>query len=189
MFFKYIPNIISLSRIIATPFFILFMLKNTFFYKMLSLLVFFIASVSDILDGYIARKYNYVTNFGKYMDPLADKFLILSAFTLMYFYFPNSIKLWMVLLIFSRDIFITSFRIKMKKNNIIMQTSSLAKIKTLFQIITIHIVFIFYTIDSNILSQVFFEKFIYYLMIVCVAITLFTGAHYVKINSKFINAK
>ena len=188
MFLKNIPNIISMSRIIATPFFILFMLKNTFFYKILSLLVFFIASLSDFLDGYIARKYNYVTNFGKYMDPLADKFLILSAFSLMYFYFPNCIQLWMVLLIFLRDIFITIFRLKMKKNNVIMQTSKFAKLKTLFQIVIIHIVLILYAIDSNILFDVFFESIIYYLMVVCVFFTLFSGIHYIKVNVIKINA-
>lgn len=156
---------------------------------MLSVFIFFIASVSDILDGYIARKYNYVTNFGKYVDPLADKILILSAFILMYFYFPDSVKLWMILLILSRDVFITIFRTLMKKKNIVMETSQYAKAKTVFQIIIVHIILIFDAMDSQIISPLFFEKMIYYLMILCVAFTILTAVHYIKINIKSFNVK
>ena len=77
----------------------------------------------------------------------------------------------------------------MKKNNTIMQTSRMAKMKTIFQIIIIHIVLILYTFDSNILSEIYIEKFIYYLMILCVAFTSISAVHYIKINLKLFNEK
>ena len=111
MFFKYryIPNYLSLLRIILTPIFI-FTTQNTLVFKIMSLSIFFIASLSDFLDGYIARKYNFITNFGKNIDPLSDKILIVASFIVLSFLFPNEITFWMVFLIIFRDIAVTFLR-------------------------------------------------------------------------------
>ena len=84
MQFKYLPNMLSFSRLLIAPFFILFMLKNTFYYKIYSILFFSLGSLSDFLDGYLARKYNNISTLGKYIDPLADKVLIFSSFYILY---------------------------------------------------------------------------------------------------------
>jgi len=180
---KYIPNILTLSRIIIVPFFIVSFLNENFSIKVLSIILFFFGSFSDFLDGYIARKYNLITNFGKIIDPLADKFLIITAFFILNKIYPTYVPLWMVSLILLRDMIITIFRFYLKKKNFILKTSIIAKRKTLFQIIVIHLLLIFHVFkesipfDANLSMHI-----IYYSMLICVVFTLFTGLHYLFIN-------
>ena len=118
MYIKTIPNILTFSRIIFVPFFIVFFYSNLFYYKLLSLILFFVCSLTDFLDGYLARKYNLVTSVGKFIDPLADKILVLSAFIVIHSVYPDCVPLWMILTVFLRDVAVTSLRLflKLKKN-------------------------------------------------------------------------
>ena len=180
---KFIPNILTLSRILIVPFFIVSFFNENFSIKIISIILFFFGSFSDFLDGYIARKYNLVTNFGKIIDPLADKILILSAFFILNKMYPAYVPFWMVSLILLRDLIITIFRLYLKKKNSILKTSIIAKRKTLFQIIIIHLLLIFHVfkesipLDTNLSMQI-----IYFSMLICVIFTLFTGLHYLFIN-------
>ncbi len=188
MSLKYIPNLLTVSRVLIVPFFILFFLSPVFVNRIMCLVLFFIGSITDFFDGYIARRYNYVTNFGKLIDPLADKFLVLSALILLNHLYPESIKLWMVVSIVLRDIFITLYRYVLIKKNVIMKTSFFAKSKTLLQIVVIHIVLIYHVFynDIAINSLINFNYYIYILMLLCTFLTIATGFYYIIINNKNI---
>ena len=148
---KYVPNILTIFRIILVPVFIFIMnsgMNNSYF---ISLIIFVIASITDALDGKLARKFVAVSKFGLFMDPLADKILVLSAFLvfLKIDILSNIVFPWMVLLIFSRDFLVTILRVVMKKIGATMVTSKVAKLKTGFQLISIIIVLLFLTINSR----------------------------------------
>jgi len=180
---KYIPNILTLSRILIVPFFILSFLNENFSIRIISIILFFFGSISDFLDGYIARKYNFVTNFGKIIDPLADKILILTAFFILNKMYPTYVPLWMVSLILLRDIIITIFRFYLKKKKSILKTSIIAKRKTLFQIIIIHLLLIFHVFKESIpFDKSLSMQMIYLSMFMCVIFTVLTGLHYLFIN-------
>ena len=181
---KYIPNILTLSRILIVPFFIVSVLSENFSIRVMSILLFFLGSFSDFLDGYIARKYNMITNFGKFIDPLADKILILAAFFILNKIYPTYVPFWMIGVILSRDIIITIFRFYLKKNNSILKTSIIAKRKTLFQIILIHLLLIFHVFKESIpFDMLLSMQIIYISMFICVVFTVFTGLHYLFINT------
>tara|TARA_B100001029_G_scaffold172584_1_gene170490 strand:- start:302 stop:694 length:393 start_codon:yes stop_codon:yes gene_type:complete len=126
---KHIPNLLSLSRVILTPIFLYFLLFSEFNHaKLISVIIFTFASITDAFDGQIARKYGLETRIGVFLDPLADKFLVLSAF--FSFVFLGDVHLWMVLLISFRDVIITILRMVMEARGITMITSRAGKLKT-----------------------------------------------------------
>ena len=180
---KYIPNILSFFRILLAPLFVIFMFKNLFLYKMLSFIIFFIGSISDFLDGYIARRFNFKSDFGKYLDPFADKILIVTALLTLNLFYPMIVAAWMIFVIIFRDIVVTIFRFILMKKNIIMKTSKYAKAKTLILIILVHIILILHLF--NLSSLIFLSNSIYFLMLFSTIYTLLTGFHYMKINSNY----
>ena len=153
------PNILSLIRIILTPLFIILLFADFKMAKVFSLLVFAIAAITDAYDGHLARKYNQITPEGKFLDPLADKILVLSAF--ISFAFINIIDFWMVGLIIFRDLFVTGLRMIMTRNGFTMMTSKIAKSKTLVQIAIIIFTLLFLSVKGY--SGPFFQSFIYYI--------------------------
>ena len=123
-------------RVILIPFFVVFLLVDiTPVDKWIALAVFIIASLTDMLDGKIARKYNLVTNFGKFMDPLADKLLVCSA--LVCLVAVDRIPAWMVIVIIAREFIISGFRLVASDNGVVIAASYWGKFKTTFQIIMI----------------------------------------------------
>ena len=180
-----IPNILTILRIVLIPFFIVLFYSNLFYMKILSLFIFFLSSITDFFDGYIARKYNLTTSFGKFVDPLADKMLVLSAFFILHNLYPNFIPLWMFFSIFIRDVIVTSFRLYLNYKNSILRTSILAKRKTLFQIVVIHILLIFhifYPSDTAQYEAIAIGQIFFILMFLCVLFTVMTGIHYFILN-------
>ncbi len=181
---KYIPNILTLFRIFLVPVFIFQLLVIHDYFA--ALLVFTLASISDWADGYFARKFNVVSDFGAFFDPLADKFLVLSAF-ISFLYIESlsnigSIELWMVIVIAFRDLSITILRIIINsKGNYKLITTNVAKIKTALQLISINFILL-----TLIVSNYF--EFIYYLMIATTGITLYTGLHYYYNNAKQLSS-
>ena len=131
-----LPNKLTMFRVILIPFFVVFLLVDiTPVDKWIALAVFIIASLTDMLDGKIARKYNLVTNFGKFMDPLADKLLVCSA--LVCLVAVDRIPAWMVIVIIAREFIISGFRLVASDNGVVNAASYWGKFKTTFQIIMI----------------------------------------------------
>ena len=126
-----LPNKLTIFRVILIPFFIIFLLiPITSYDKWIAL-----ASLTDLLDGKIARKYNLVTNFGKFMDPLADKLLVCSA--LICLIELNKIPSWMVIIIIAREFIISGFRLVAADNGVVIAASYWGKFKTTFQMVAV----------------------------------------------------
>lgn len=133
-----LPNKLTILRIFMIPFFIFFLLSQggeNVTYRMIAVALFIIASLTDLLDGKIARKYNLVTNFGKFMDPLADKLLVCSA--LIALIELKQLPAWMVIIIISREFIISGFRLVASDNGIVIAASYWGKWKTTFQMVAV----------------------------------------------------
>ncbi len=131
-----LPNKLTMFRVILIPFFIVFLLASlTPYDKWIALTIFIIASLTDLLDGKIARKYNLVTNFGKFMDPLADKLLVCSA--LICLIELDKIPSWMVIVIIAREFIISGFRLVASDNGVVIAASYWGKFKTTFQMVAV----------------------------------------------------
>ena len=131
------PNKLTVARMILVPFLVLFMLTgwggegNRY----ISLAIFVVASVTDWFDGKIARKNNLVTNFGKFMDPLADKLLVCSA--MICFIELDKLPAWIVIIIIAREFIISGFRLVAAEQGIVIAASYWGKFKTTFQMIAV----------------------------------------------------
>ena len=132
-----LPNKLTLFRVILIPFFVFFLLAPYFegYGNYIAVAVFIVASITDFLDGKIARKYNLVTNFGKFMDPLADKLLVSSA--LICLVALNKIPAWVVIVIIAREFIISGFRLVAADNGVVIAASYWGKFKTAFQMVTV----------------------------------------------------
>ncbi len=193
MKYKWIPNLLTSSRILFVPVFLYFLFSDFSHGKLLALIFFVIATITDAYDGKIARKHNIVTKFGIFFDPLADKFLVLSAFYAFMFIsdLDTTIKLWMIILISFRDILVTLLRTIMQYKGITMITSKLGKIKTALQLITINLILIFLIFKSYsvaIPSDLLYNKSLYILMVITTFITFYTGVHYFYHNYKTLGS-
>jgi len=132
-----LPNKLTIFRVILIPFFVIFLLLDASnqTYRYIADAIFIIASLTDMLDGKIARKYNLVTNFGKFMDPLADKLLVSAAMICLIA--TGQLAAWIVVIIISREFIISGFRLVASDNGIVIAASYWGKFKTVFQMLMI----------------------------------------------------
>ena len=135
-----LPNKLTMLRMIMVPFFVYFLLEtpemgDMMFYKWIALALFVVASLTDMLDGKIARKYNLVTNFGKLMDPLADKLLVCSA--LVGLTWHGIVPAWMTIIIIGREFIISGFRLIAVEKGVVIPASIWGKLKTVSQMVMI----------------------------------------------------
>lgn len=131
-----LPNKLTLLRVFLIIPFVVFMLMPGFpYYRIVALLLFAIASLTDLLDGKIARKYNLVTNFGKFADPLADKLLVSAA--LICFVYTEQLQPWFVIIILSREFIISGFRLVAAEQGHVIAASMWGKVKTVFQMVMV----------------------------------------------------
>lgn len=132
-----LPNKLTVLRVLMVPFFVFFMLTDVggSANKWIALVLFCVASLTDMLDGQIARKHNLVTNFGKFMDPLADKLLVCSA--LICLIALDRIPAWIVIVIISREFIISGFRLIAADNGVVIAASYWGKFKTASQMVTV----------------------------------------------------
>ena len=132
-----LPNKLTVLRVVMIPFFVVFMLTDIggSYGKYISLALFVLASLTDLLDGKIARKYNLVTNFGKFMDPLADKLLVCSAMICLVE--MERLAAWIVIVIIAREFIISGFRLVASDNGVVIAASYWGKFKTTFQMLMI----------------------------------------------------
>ena len=180
-FFKNIANIFTIFRILLAPIFFIFFISKLY---ISAFICFLIASITDGLDGYLARKYKIISDFGSIYDPLADKILIFCAFLCIFIYPPfiltnppgdswRSILLYYPLIIIvSRDFLITILRNKLHKRNIILKANFLGKIKTVLQLIFIHIYLLEFLLMNLNLEQ---TNFSFGIVEIDVAIPIISG--------------
>ena len=164
-----LPNKLTILRIVIIPLFILFLYvdigDNMNLY--IAALLFIVASLTDLLDGKIARKYNLVTNFGKFMDPLADKLLVCSA--LIALVDIEKLAGWIVIIIISRDFIINGFRVLAADNGIVIAASYWGKLKTTCQMIMI----VLLIVDLDIPYMYIVNNFFVYVALFLTIISLF----------------
>lgn len=132
-----LPNKLTILRICLVPFFVLFMLTNLggSYHNVIAGIIFIAASITDTLDGYIARKYNMITVFGKFMDPLADKLLVCSAMICLVAL--DRIPAWVVIVIIAREFIISGFRLVAAQKGIVIAAGWSGKIKTVVQMVMV----------------------------------------------------
>lgn len=132
-----LPNKLTTFRVILIPFFVFFMLAPdmTGINNYIAVSIFIVASLTDLLDGKIARKYNLVTNFGKFMDPLADKLLVCSAMICLIQ--TGQLAAWIVVIIIAREFIISGFRLIASDNGVVIAASYWGKFKTTFQMLMV----------------------------------------------------
>ena len=132
-----LPNKLTTFRVILIPFFVFFLLAPYFegYGNYIALVIFIVASLTDFLDGKIARKYHLVTNFGKFMDPLADKLLVSSA--LICLIELSLIPAWIVIVIIAREFIISGFRLIAADNGVVIAASYWGKFKTASQMVMV----------------------------------------------------
>jgi CDP-diacylglycerol---glycerol-3-phosphate 3-phosphatidyltransferase len=188
-----LPNQLTVLRIILTPIFLFFFLNEDSLYKQISLGIFIIAALTDWYDGWLARKFNYITAWGKFWDPLADKILTSTAFV--GFVILDIIPFWMVLIIIFRDLTVTTLRAYADYKNVPFPTSYYAKWKTFIQMAFLYYLLIVYTGmnttqlyrgNENLFSIFMNETFIYITMLLITAITFHSGVTYLYQNRHLI---
>ena len=132
-----LPNKLTVLRVLMIPFFVLFALVDVVpgYSNYIAVAIFVIASLTDLLDGKLARKYNLVTDFGKFMDPLADKLLVCSA--LICLIELDKIPCWVVIIIIAREFIISGFRLIASDNGVVIAASYWGKFKTVSQMVMI----------------------------------------------------
>jgi CDP-diacylglycerol--glycerol-3-phosphate 3-phosphatidyltransferase len=140
------PNRLTLVRIFLAPLFVFLFLIDNVYARLSALIIFALAALTDLVDGWLARKYSITTGFGKFMDPLADKILISSA--LVAFIALGYAKLWMVLPIIARDFFITGLRSLAAYKGVLIVTTGFAKVKTALQMIAVGAILVFINLKT-----------------------------------------
>ena len=154
-----LPNKLTLFRVVLIPFFVFFLLAPYFegYGNYIAVAIFIVASLTDMLDGKIARKYNLVTNFGKFMDPLADKLLVCSAMICLIS--TGQLAAWIVIIIIAREFIISGFRLIASDNGIVIAASYWGKFKTTFQMLMVIVLILnipnqFFTVLGTILTYI-----------------------------------
>ena len=184
------PNKLTLLRIILVPFFILFLLwEQVPYHTLWALILFAVASFTDLLDGKIARRQDIVTNFGKFLDPLADKVLVISG--LICFVQMGLVDAAAVIIIVAREFLVTSIRLVAADNGHVIAASGLGKLKTAFTMVAVvGIMFLCILAEFAVLPVGFPLVLVSEVLIwVAVVLTLISGIDYLVKNRACINTK
>lgn len=187
------PNQLTLLRILMTPVFLFYLFSENPVDKQIALFIFIFAAITDWYDGYVARRWGYITRWGKFLDPLADKILTSSAF--ISFIYIGYAEAWMVWIIVIRDFFMTGLRGYAEFKGKPINTSGFAKTKTFFQLVVIYLFLLDYIVRTSpsLNSQVgnFFDmvaspavKFIF--MGITTFLTALTGIIYLLSNKQIL---
>ena len=184
-----LPNQLTTLRIILVPVFVALLLQKDPYLKLFGVVVFTVASLTDAYDGYHARKYGEITRLGAFLDPLADKLLITSAFLL--YVAQGYLALWMVLLVAARDILITVLRVYAEYRDRPVVTSKEAKYKTVAQNLFAYVVMAFILMKEDqffgkrvaaATDEVLRSGYLDYVMLAITLFTVWTGISYLISN-------
>ncbi len=187
------PNQLTLLRILLTPVFLVFLFSDNIVFRQLSLIVFIVALLTDWYDGWVARRWGYVTRWGTFLDPLADK--IVTSAALIAFVILDLAPAWTVWLIVIRDIAITLLRSYSEYKGKPFDTSKLAKTKTFLQFVVIYYILLLYVAGSTeyvrteygaAIDSLLHGTIVYVLMVLTAVITVWTGVSYIIANRKTI---
>jgi len=180
-----LPNIFSYLRIILIPFIIYFLKIRTVEYLIYALLIFLFASFTDFIDGWLARKLNQESEFGKFIDPIADKFLVISSLIAIIAIDPyfEIIDAWMIVIIVGRDVLITVMRWLAIKKGRSLRTSRFGKFKTAFQMLSIVIIIMIYMSKRSGFFDTH-ESLPYWIMLTVTLMTALSGVRYLVTNWK-----
>lgn len=187
---RQIPNILSTLRLILAPIFLILYVQEEVVWRALSVGIFAVAVVTDFFDGYIARLYGVESDYGVFLDPLADKFLTFAGFICLPFIDAEQFPWWAVAVIVLRDVLVTGMRILADYRNLSMDTRLTAKAKTLSQMFFLYLVLIvgvFIETDvwlSTYCVQLLDSGILGWIMIAIVVITVYSGIEYVFVNRK-----
>ena len=174
---KQIPNALTILRFLLVPVFLYFLYMSDSG-ALISLIIFVIASLTDYVDGTLARKWNVVSDFGKIMDPLADKLLVLSALSALCWMPPFSFGSAIFLIIALRELGITVLREYYQKKGIVVAADNLGKLKTVMQMLGIIVALAAWSFLPEISRGLHVGLYIWFWLVV--AITVFSGINYLK---------
>ena len=142
-----IPNKLTILRILLIPFFVIFAKMGSFGMQAVAVAIYILACVTDTLDGRIARSRGLVTNFGKFMDPIADKLLVMSAMVVLTY--QRRMPDWVCILMLAREFLVSGFRLVAVENGRVIAAGPLGKLKTVFQLVGTSLIFLGNPIASN----------------------------------------
>lgn len=190
-----LPNKITISRIFLTFVFLYLLYNHGILGKVLSLGIYALAVLSDYWDGWIAKKRNMVTDFGKIMDPIADKIFVLGSFIA--FVQMDIVEVWMVIVIIIRELLITQLRLYALSQKMVLAAEKAGKQKTVSQMVAIFIILCFLlTKECSArfgfgvgLWEVIFDKIIFVVMLITVVLTSISGISYLWKNRRLIVIK
>lgn len=172
-----LPNKLTLFRIILIPVLVIFMYLPISGKYLISLIIFIIAAITDVLDGNIARKYNLITDFGKFMDPLADKLLVIAALICMIE--TSLVPGWIVLIIISRELAVSIMRAIAAADGKVIAAGTSGKLKTIVQMVSIILLLLGAHLNDNIVLTI--GKVLIYLAAV---LTIYSGYEYFSCNKE-----
>ena len=188
-----LPNSLTVLRIILTPVFLILLFSHSSFSKQLSLVVFIVAALTDWYDGWVARRYGYISRWGKFLDPLADK--VLAAAALFSFVYLGLVDAWMVWIVVIRDFLITGLRSYAEWKDEPIVTSKTAQAKTFGEFVVIYYILILYVASNvpvihndfrNLIDSLMQPQVLFGMMMVVTLSTIGTGILYLFDNRKFI---
>jgi len=183
-----ICNKLTVIRIALVPFFVLFMLCSGIPYSALwSLIIFTVASYTDHLDGKLARERNMVTNFGKFLDPMADKILVLSAMVCMVT--ANMCSPVVLIIVLAREFLVSSLRLVAASQNVVIAADKSGKIKTATQMVSIVVILILLSINQVFGAEIPVAPISHCLMWFTAALTVYSGTEYIVRNRSLIEIK
>ena len=189
-YFAHLANAFSGLRIVLTPVCMWLLMQKTQWAIITAIIVFTLAALSDSCDGYLARKFNIVSELGNFLDPMADKVLILGIFGA--FWYLHLVPLWFLIVLISRDVIVTHLRTELLRRGTSLKTSDLGKWKTFFQFVLAYVVFFYLLIihmQSNNLSMIMLTgKTILTMVYAIAAITIYTGIDYLIQSRAFLAA-
>lgn len=179
-----LPNRLSISRILATPLFLFFLVPGWFgqFFgldtwgRWAAVVVFLLASLTDLLDGHIARKYNLITDLGKFLDPIADKLLVSAAIIAMIR--TDGLSIWFVFIIIAREFIVAGMRMQAASVGVVVAADRLGKYKTLMQTIAV-VALLLRNWPLTLLAPVPFGEIC---MVIAVILTVVSGFNYIWQN-------
>lgn len=169
-----LPNKLTISRILLVPVFIVLYIYQLYF---LAFIVFVLASLTDLLDGYIARKHKLISNFGKIMDPLADKILVYAAFCLMVA--DKTIPAWMLIVILTREFLVGGMRTVAASEGTVVAAGMSGKVKTVLQMFAVPMLLLVGVIGSDLWYKA--SMLVLWLSLI---MTVYSGAEYIIKNRR-----